>query len=167
MADKRTGRTQPIRLASGFIPVSIQKSMFLDDLMFSLPAYYVQQWMGDLNHKKYSGQSLVFKYKPPRNLREERSPHRGVDYGVALSFFEAKGRNKASSCRLSWGVDLAKRLAADYPASFAAALEYKFGQRYYNELGFSWADVGFNEQLQLKVEVLDGGERIQIEIREL
>ena len=37
-------------------------------------------------------------------------------------------------------------------------MEYKFGQRYYNELGFSWADVGFNEQLQLKVEVLDGGE---------
>ena len=167
MADKRTGRTQPIRLATGFIPVSIQKSMFLDDLMISLPAYYVQQWMGELKYKKYSGESLVFKYKPPRNLREERSQHRGDDFGVSLSFFEAKGRTKASSCRLSWGVDLAKTLAADYPASFAAALEYKFGQRYYNELGFSWADVGFNEQLQLKVEVLDGGERIQIEIREL
>ena len=55
MADKRTGRTQPIRLASGFIPVSIQKSMFLDDLMFSLPAYYVQQWMGELKSQEILG----------------------------------------------------------------------------------------------------------------
>jgi hypothetical protein len=42
--DKRANRAQSIRLSSNFFPLDIHKSMFINDLMITLPKYYVESW---------------------------------------------------------------------------------------------------------------------------
>jgi hypothetical protein len=42
--DKRSKRVQSIKLNPNFCPIDIHKSMFINDLMITLPKYYVESW---------------------------------------------------------------------------------------------------------------------------
>lgn len=76
MTDKRKGRKQPIRLTSEFFPLDIHQSMFIKDMMISLPKYYVESWGPKTlsTHKANDSWEVDFTYIPPKQLgRVKRS----------------------------------------------------------------------------------------------
>ncbi len=148
--DKRKDRVQPIRLSSDFFPLDIHKSMFINDLTITIPAYYVKSW-GDVilqNHNKNNRKWEVnIKYESPKELGKQSYTFRAY---LTLSFI--KNRNKESSYRLKWDNEFAVQLAKDYPKSFVRALEFHIGDEHYKELKYTEFDIGgFKEQLQVKI----------------
>ena len=148
--DKRKDRVQPIRLSSDFFPLDIHKSMFINDLTITIPAYYVKSW-GDVilqSHNKNNRKWEVnIKYESPKELGKQSYTFRAY---LTLSFI--KNRNKESSYRLKWDNEFAVQLAKDYPKSFVRALEFHIGDEHYKELKYTEFDIGgFKEQLQVKI----------------
>ena len=150
MSDKRLNRVQPVRLTPNFFPLDIHKSMFINDLMITIPQYYADSWGNevmkthDRNNFKWEVQ---IDYISPKELGEKKEKFNGT---LFLSFI--KNRNKSSSYRLKWDKNFAVRLAEDYPKSFIRSLEFHIGDEYYKNLKFTEYDIGgFKEQLQVKI----------------
>jgi hypothetical protein len=148
--DKRKGRVQSIKLASKFFPLDIHKSMFINDLMITLPSYYVKTWGDKIldkhvkNNKKWE---IDIKYISPKELG--RQPH---SFKFKLTLSASKGRNRESNYRLKWDNEFAIQLAKDYPKSFVRALEFHIGDDYYKDIKYTEFDIGgFKEQLQVKI----------------
>jgi len=148
--DKRTDRVQPIRLSPDFFPLDIHKSMFINDLMITIPSYYIKTWNSkviDKHDKSNYKWTIDIEYTSPKELKRETFKFKSTLY---LSFI--KGRNKESSYRLKWDNDFAIQLAKDYPKSFVRALEFHIGDEYYKDLKYTEFDIGgFKEQLQVKI----------------
>ncbi|WP_157814058.1 hypothetical protein [Olleya sp. Bg11-27] len=148
--DKRKNRVQPIRLSPKFFPLDIHKSMFINDLMISIPQYYAQSWEKTVleshnpNNKSWQ---IDITYESPRELGKVKNKFTGN-----LSLFFATGRSQTSSYRLKWDNEFAIQLAKDYPKSFVRSLEFHIGDEYYKEQRFTEYDIGgFKEQLQVKI----------------
>ena len=161
MADKRSDRVQPVRLAPKFFPLDIHKSMFINDLMITIPKYYAESW-GDVVLDSHDKNNRLWEvevnYESPRELG--RKKHK---FYATLSLFFAKGRSQTSSYRLKWQNDFAILLAQDYPKSFVRALEFHIGDEYYKEAKFTEFDIGgFKEQLQVKIEWENGKPKISV-----
>jgi hypothetical protein len=159
--DKRSKRVQPVRLSPDFFPLDIHKSMFINDLMISIPQYYAKSW-GDSILSKHDQTNckwnLEIKYDSPKELGKET-----FKFKAKLSLFFAKGRNQTSSYRLKWDNQFAVQLARDYPKSFVRSLEFHIGDEYYKEKRFTEYDIGgFKEQLQVKIDWKEGQPEITI-----
>ena len=148
--DKRSNRVQPIRLSPKYFPLDIHKTMFINDLMISIPQYYAESWSDkvlnthNLNNKSWE---IDINYESPRELDKIKCKFKGK-----LSLYFAKGRNKTSSYRLKWNNEFAIQLAKDYPKSFVRSLEFHIGDDYYKKQKFTEYDIGgFKEQLQVKI----------------
>jgi len=161
MADKRTNRVQSIKLSPKFFPLDIHKSMFINDLMISIPSYYVESW----------GQSIIGKHNPMNRLWEieinyECPKELGkikYKFKAKLTLAFSKGRSKTSNYRLKWDNEFAIKLAQDYPKSFVRALEFHIGDDYYKNQKFTEFDIGgFKEQLQVKITWKNGVPEINI-----
>lgn len=148
--DKRSNRVQPIRLSPYFFPLDIHKSMFINDLMITIPQYYAESWgkevlnKHDVNNKKWT---VDIEYEGPKEFGKK-----SAKFKAKLSLFFAKGRRQTSSYRLKWDNLFAVQLANDYPKSFVRSLEFHIGDEYYKEQKFTEYDIGgFKEQLQVKI----------------
>jgi len=148
--DKRKNRVQPIRLSPDFFPLDIHKSMFINDLTITIPAYYVKIWGSDVidrhdkNNRKWE---VDIEYESPKEMGKEKYSFKAY---LTLSFI--KNRNKESSYRLKWTNDFAVQLAKDYPKSFVRALEFHIGDEHYKILRYTEFDIGgFKEQVQVKI----------------
>lgn len=150
MSDKRTNRVQPVRLTPNFFPLDIHKSMFINDLMITIPQYYAESWGSDIMDTHDKGNykwEIQLDYISPKELGEKKEK---FNCTLFLSFI--KDRNKSSSYRLKWDKDFAVKLAEDYPKSFIRSLEFHIGDEYYKNLRFTEYDIGgFKEQLQVKI----------------
>lgn len=148
--DKRTNRVQPIRLSPKFFPLDIHKSMFINDLMITIPQYYAESWTKlVLNTHNPTNKSweIDINYESPKELNKSKYKFKGK-----LSLFFAQGRSQTSSYRLKWDNEFAIQLAKDYPKSFVRSLEFHIGDEYYKEQKFTEYDIGgFKEQLQVKI----------------
>lgn len=148
--DKRSNRVQPIRLSPKFFSLDIHKSMFINDLMITIPQYYAESWSSlVLNTHNPSNKSwdIYINYESPKELNKTKYKFKGT-----LSLFFAKGRSQTSSYRLKWDNEFAIQLAKDYPKSFVRSLEFHIGDEYYKEQKFTEYDIGgFKEQLQVKI----------------
>lgn len=151
MLDKRTDRVQPVRLSSKFFPLDIHKSMFINDLMITIPKYYAESWghqVLSVHDKNNCRWEVEVNYESPRELGKKKKKFTGI-----LSLFFAKDRSQTSSYRLKWKNDFAILLAQDYPKSFVRGLEFHIGDEYYKKAKFTEFDIGgFKEQLQVKIE---------------
>jgi hypothetical protein len=150
MADKRTDRVQPVRLSPKFFSLDIHKSMFINDLLISIPSYYVELWGESIssthNQNNYSWEVDII-YESPRQLGKKKFNFKAK---LFLSFI--KNRQQGSSYRLKWKNDFAIKLAKDYPKSFVRALEFHIGDEYYKNIKFTEFDIGgFKEQLQVSI----------------
>jgi len=148
--DRRKDRVQPIRLSPDFFPLDIHKSMFINDLMISLPSYYVKTWGNNILDKHIDNNNkwdIDIKYISPKALgREEHS------FKFKLTLSASKGRSKEANYRLKWDNEFAVQLAKDYPKSFVRALEFHIGDEHYKDLKYTEFDIGgFKEQLQVKI----------------
>lgn len=149
--DKRKNRVQPVRLSPSFFPLDIHKSMFINDLMISIPQYYAETWsektLKSHNENNRSWTVDIVYHTPKETGKSE------LNFKVRLSlFFAKKGRKQTSSYRLKWDKDFAVQLAKDYPKSFVRALEFHIGDDYYKDLKYTEFDIGgFKEQLQVKI----------------
>lgn len=148
--DRRKDRVQPIRLSPDFFPLDIHKSMFINDLMISLPSYYVKTWGDNILDKHIDNNNkwdIDIKYISPKALgREEHS------FKFKLTLSASKGRSKEANYRLKWDNEFAVQLAKDYPKSFVRALEFHIGDEHYKDLKYTEFDIGgFKEQLQVKI----------------
>lgn len=148
--DKRSNRIQPIKLSPKFFSIDIHKSMFINDLMITIPQYYAETW-GDNILKKHNKTNFKWEveieYETPKSLGKET-----LKYNSKLSLFFAKNRKQTSSYRLKWDNQFAVQLAKDYPKSFVRSLEYHIGDEYYKKKKFTEFDIGgFKEQLQIKI----------------
>ena len=152
--DKRKERVQSIKLSPEFFPLDIHKSMFINDLMISLPSYYVKSWDTEIlnQHDVDNGKWEVnIKYESPKEIGRVN-----YDFKGKLTLANSKGRNKESSYRLKWDNEFAVQLAKDYPKSFVRSLEFHIGDEYYKNLKYTEYDIGgFKEQLQVKIKWLD------------
>lgn len=148
--DRRLQRVQSIKLSSDFFPLDIHKSMFINDMMITIPAYYVKAWgieILDSHNKSNCKWDVKIKYTSPR---EEGNKTYDINSKLTLAF--SKGRKKESCYRLKWNSDFAEQLAKDYPKSFVRALEFHIGDDYYKKIKYTEFDIGgFKEQLQLKI----------------
>ena len=148
--DKRKDRVQPIRLTSKFFPLDIHKSMFINDLMITIPQYYAESWDKDVltNHNENNRSwNIEIAYESPKEVGKTK-----IKFTATLSLFFAKGRKQTSSYRLKWDNQFAIQLAKDYPKSFVRSLEFHIGDEYYKEKKFTEYDIGgFKEQLQVKI----------------
>lgn len=148
--DKRSKRIQPIRLMSKFFPIDIHKSMFINDLMITIPKYYAESWgkkILDTHNRENYKWKVEIEYQTPKLLGRKK-----LKYESTLSLSFIKDRTQTSCYRLKWSKDFAVQLAKDYPKSFVRSLEYHIGDEYYKEKGFTEFDVGgFKEQLQIKI----------------
>jgi len=150
MSDKRKNRVQPTALSSGYFPLNIHKSMFINDLMITIPKYYVVSWapgvVASHNKKNFCWEVDITYYAPKEN-GAKKSKFKG---DLFLSFIQ--GRSKESCYRLKWATDFAVKLAQDYPKSFVQSLEFHVGDNDYKEKRFTEFDIGgFKEQLQVKI----------------
>lgn len=149
--DKRSNRIQPVRLSSSYFPLDIHKSMFINDLTITIPAYYVKSWgkeIIDLHNESNYKWEVEIEYVGPKDLGKEKNKFKAIMW---LSFI--KKRNKVSSYRIKWDKQFAVQLAKDYPKSFVRSLEFHIGDEYYKERRFTEYDIGgFKEQLQVKIE---------------
>ncbi len=147
--DKRTKRVQSIKLSPDFFPLDIHKSMFINDLMITLPAYYVKMWGSELinNHGLSNKWEIDIKYQSPKEMGKESHTFKGK-----LFLSNIKKRSKESCYRLKWDNAFAVQLAKDYPKSFVRSLEFHIGDDYYKDLQYTEFDIGgFKEQLQVKI----------------
>lgn len=148
--DRRINRVQSIRLSPNFFPLDIHKSMFINDLMITIPQYYAKSWGEDVISKhnpKNNVWQVEIKYESPRENNKNKYSFKGK-----LSLFFAKDRRKTSSYRLKWDNKFAIQIAKDYPKSFVRSLEYHIGDDYYKNKQYSEYDIGgFKEQLQVKI----------------
>jgi len=148
--DKRSNRVQPIRLSPEFFPLDIHKSMFINDLTITIPAFYVKSWgrkIIDKHDKDNFKWELEIDYEGPKDLDRIKQKFKA---NLWLSFI--KNRNKESSYRIKWDKDFATQLAKDYPKSFVRSLEFHIGDEYYKEQKFTEYDIGgFKEQVQVKI----------------
>ncbi len=159
--DKRKNRVQPIRLLKDFFPLDIRKSMFINDLMITIPQYYAESW----------GQEIISKHNPSNKLWEveviyetpRELGRKEFRYKTKLFLSFSKGRSKTSSYRLKWHNDFAIQLAQDYPKSFVRSLEYHIGDEYYKKQKYTEFDIGgFKEQLQIRINWEKGIPKITI-----
>lgn len=69
--DKRSKRVQPIRLSPKFFPLDIHKSMFINDLMITIPQYYAESW-GESIWSKHNNKNckwnIEIEYESPKEL---------------------------------------------------------------------------------------------------
>ncbi len=148
--DKRKGRVQSIKLTPKFFPLDIHKSMFINDLLISIPSYYVESWGNEilnLHNKNNYKWKIDIEYESPKELGKKTYFFKSK---LTLSF--AEKRSKESSYRLKWDNEFAIQLAKDYPKSFVRALEFHIGDEYYKDLKYTEFDIGgFKEQLQVKI----------------
>jgi hypothetical protein len=148
--DKRSNRVQPIRLSPKYFPLDIHKSMFINDLMITIPQYYAESWSDvvlNTHNPKNKSWEIDINYESPKELDKIKFKFKGK-----LSLFFAKGRSQTSSYRLKWNNEFAVQLAKDYPKSFVRSLEYHIGDDYYKEQKFTEYDIGgFKEQLQVNI----------------
>ena len=148
--DKREGRVQPIRLLSEFFPLDIRKSIFINDLMITIPADYAKSWGEEVlqEHNKANCKwEVEIDYITPKDLGSKR-----MKFKATLTLGFSKNRNRISNYRLKWNNDFAIQLAKDYPKSFVRALEFHIGDDYYKDLKYTEFDIGgFKEQLQVKI----------------
>ena len=151
MSDKRTNRVQPVRITPNFFPLDIHKSMFINDLMITIPQYYAESWGNEIMnmHNKYNFKwEVQINYFSPKEFEEKKQK---FNCTLFLSFI--KNRSKSSSYRLKWDKEFAVKLAEDYPKSFIRSLEFHIGDEYYKNLKFTEYDIGgFKEQLQVKID---------------
>lgn len=152
MTDSRTGRTQSPKLNTKYYAQDLHKSMFINDLMISLPSYYTLSWPEEVvnsHHRGTAWDDIEIKYDPPRSSdRPETQKFSGK-----IHLGNSKGRGQFSSYRLKWSKDFSVQLAKDYPKSFVRALEFHLGDDKYKELGYTEFDIGgFKEQVQIKVD---------------
>lgn len=149
--DKRTSRVQPIRLSPEFYPLDIHKSMFINDLMITIPKYYAESWGEDvlnIHTKENRNWDIKLEYESPKDNGRKK-----MKFDATLSLFFAKGRSQTSSYRLKWDNQFAIQLAHDYPKSFVRSLEYHIGDEYYKGEKYTEYDIGgFKEQLQVKID---------------
>ncbi len=148
--DKRKGRVQPVKLSSEFFPLDIRKSIFINDLMITIPADYAKAWGNVIlqQHNKVNCKWEVdINYITPRDLDNNK-----ITFKATLTLGFSKNRNRVSNYRLKWNNDFAIQLAKDYPKSFVRALEFHIGDDYYKKLKYTEFDIGgFKEQLQVKI----------------
>jgi hypothetical protein len=161
MADKRTNRVQPVRLSPKFFPLDIHKSMFINDLMITIPQYYTESW-GKTILSKHNANNKSWEvdviYESPRELGKTKTKFKAT---LFLSFI--KDRKQTSSYRLKWKNDFAIKFAQDYPKSFVRSLEFHIGDDYYKNQKFTEFDIGgFKEQLQVKIAWKNGIPEIRI-----
>ena len=159
--DKRTNRVQPIRLSPDFFPLDIHKSVFINELQITIPAYYAKSW-GDrvlsVHDKTNFHWEVEIDYEGPKDLNRIKQKFKAVLY---LSFI--KKRSQQSSYRLKWDKDFAVQLASDYPKSFVRSLEFHIGDEIYKEKKFTEYDIGgFKEQIQVKIDWQKGHPRVKI-----
>jgi hypothetical protein len=149
--DKRTDRVQPIRLSPDFFPLDIHKSMFINDLMISIPSYYAKSWGNEIldKHDKNNCKwKIDIQYESPKELGKQI-----YNFKSKLTLAFSKGRKQESSYRLKWDNEFAVQLAKDYPKSFVRALEFHIGDEHYKALKYTEFDIGgFKEQLQVKIQ---------------
>lgn len=159
--DKRNNRVQPVRLSKDFFPVDIHKSMFINDLLITIPVYYVNTWgkaLLDTHNTQNYFWEVELLYESPKQTGNQK-----FKFNASLSLSFSVGRSKESSYRLRWDKDFASQLAKDYPKSFVRALDFHLGDDYYKKIKFTEFDVGgFKEQLQLKIEWKNNKPSIQI-----
>jgi hypothetical protein len=159
--DKRNNRVQPIRLSPEYFPLDIHKSMFINDLAITIPSFYVKSWGHDtlVKHDKNNFKwDVEIDYECPKDLDRVKLKFKSV---LWLSFI--RNRNKESSYRIKWDKDFAVQLAKDYPKSFVRSLEFHIGDEYYKEKKYTEYDIGgFKEQVQVKIDWVDGKPRVQI-----
>lgn len=159
--DKRADTVQKTKFSPNFFSLDIHKSMFINDLMITLPKYYVESWWSEeiqSHNTENRSWNVDMNYKSPKllGLKEKTFP-------VTLFLSFINWRSKESSYRLKWGKDFSIKLAEDYPKSFVRSLEYHIWTEYYNEKWFSEYDVGgFKEQLQIKIEWNNGVPKIDV-----
>ncbi len=148
--DKRKNRIQPIKLWPKFFPLDIHKSMFINDLMITIPQYYAESWGEKLlrqHNKDNCKWDIEIEYESPKALWKEK-----IIFPCKLSLFFAKNRKQTSSYRLKWDKQFAVQLAKDYPKSFVRSLEFHIWDEYYKKQKFTEYDIwGFKEQLQVKI----------------
>lgn len=161
--DKRTNRVQPIRLSPKFFPLDIHKSMFINDLMITIPQYYAESWdefILSTHNPDNKSWEIDINYESPKELNKKKKKYK---FKAKLSLFFAKGRSQTSSYRLKWDNEFAIQLAKDYPKSFVRSLEFHIGDEYYKEQKFTEYDIGgFKEQLQVKIVWKDNKPNINI-----
>jgi len=159
--DKRIDRVQPIRLTSKFFPLDIHKSMFINDLMITIPQYYAESWGNAVlssHNSENKSWEVEINYETPREIGRKKHT-----FTALLSLFFAKGRKQTSSYRLKWNSEFAIQLAQDYPKSFVRSLEFQIGDEYYKEQKYTEFDVGgFKEQLQVKIIWKNGFPKVAI-----
>jgi len=150
--DKRTDRVQPIRLSPDFFPLDIHKSIFINDLMITIPSSYVKMWGVEFLDTCEKGTWKVnIEYTSPKELGRE-----SYIFSAKLTLSDIKKRNKESSFRLKWDNEFAVQVAKDYPKSFVRALEFHIGDEHYKKLRYTEFDIGgFKEQLQVKIKWKD------------
>lgn len=147
--DKRTKRVQSIKLSPDFFPLDIHKSMFINDLMITIPAYYVKMWGSEIidKHGISNRWEIDIEYQSPKEIGKENFTFKGK-----LFLSNIKKRSKESCYRIKWNNEFAVQLAKDYPKSFVRSLEFHIGDDYYKDLQYTEFDIGgFKEQLQVKI----------------
>lgn len=148
--DRRTDRVQSIKLSPDFFPLDIHKSMFINDLMISLPSYYVKSWGNEiLNQHTTDNQKweVDIEYQSPKEMGKTIYKFKGK-----LTLANSKGRKQESCYRIKWNNSFAIQLAKDYPKSFVRSLEFHIGDEHYKNLRYTEFDIGgFKEQLQVKI----------------
>jgi hypothetical protein len=159
--DKRSNRVQPIRLLPNYFALDIHKSMFINELMITIPSFYVHSWgqkvINQHNKNNYKFE-LDLEYESPKDLGKSRH-----SFKIRLFLSFSKGRNKESSYRIKWDKEFSVQLAKDYPKSFVRSLEFHIGDEYYKKKKFTEYDIGgFKEQLQVCVKWKNGLPKITI-----
>lgn len=157
--DKRSSRVQPIRLANNFFPLDLHKSMFINDLIISIPTYYVTNWGGkiiDTHDKENCKWEVELIYESPKVHGKKK-----MNFNAVLSLSFSRNRKKENNYRLKWKSDFAIQLAKDYPKSFVRSLEFHIGDEFYKELKYTEFDIGgFKEQLQVLIKWIDNKPKI-------
>lgn len=162
--DSRTWRVQPIKLNPWFFPLDIHKSMFINDLMITIPSYYVESWdkvILESHNNSNCKWEVDLNYQSPKKTKKEN-----FNFKAKLSLSFSKWRNQTSCYRIKWDKNFSIQLAKDYPKSFVRSLEFHIGDDYYKKLNFTEFDIGgFKEQLQMKIKWIKG--KPIIEVKEL
>lgn len=153
--DRRSNRVQPIRLSPKFFTLDIHKSMFINDLMITIPKYYTQSWGEEVlfkhNKENYKWDTELI-YISPKDCGGKT-----FKFNVKLTLSFSKNRSQASNYRLKWDKQFAVQLAKDYPKSFVRSLEFHIGDEFYKKQKLTEYDIGgFKEQLQVKINWKDG-----------
>ena len=71
MADKRQNRVQPVRLSSKFFPLDIHKSMFINDLMITIPQYYAESW-GEITLSEHNPENKELRLENEESKKTEK-----------------------------------------------------------------------------------------------